>query len=92
MDYNKHTPGPWTVTRPTHPLALHDFEILDPSGKYIIAKITCHGVPKANADLLAAAPEMYALLVEFHTAFPVIGLHDAAARIENLLNRINPPT
>lgn len=55
MTQATHTPGPWKVSKPTGNY------IVAPTGG--IAALT-YGATKADADLIAAAPELLAVLQE----------------------------
>lgn len=57
----KFTPGPWTIYEDLN----HDWRIREPQGHRIATAWLHNGEQGANARLIAAAPEMYALLRAF---------------------------
>jgi hypothetical protein len=69
-----HTPGPW-VARPMH---TGGFDILDPRDRDVVT-VYGGGVEtesrKANARLIAAAPELLEVAIKSHE--PYVGLTDA---------------
>lgn len=71
---NKHTPGPWYVDT-EHPIQVvkHMEHLVGTSRctEYVVADIYADAFmgeeELANARLISAAPEMYALLLQIHT-------------------------
>jgi hypothetical protein len=66
----RHTPGPWEIERTAHV----DLWITAPDGRHIVGTVSCGGDQKtegrANARLIAAAPDMLAALeAVIHAAF-----------------------
>lgn len=80
------TPGPWKVETKCACLGVFD------SKGHGVANIV-YGRPddelNANARLIAAAPEMYAMLKEFEDIFTESGKTGFAAHIKLLLMRID---
>jgi len=65
---SNHTPGPWQLHPQTRDIIADYFESGDSSASYaqiasIIGDPHIQPVPQANARLIAAAPTMYAVLV-----------------------------
>lgn len=62
---NRYTPGPWHVVTDEH----GNTEIITDGRPYIctVAPGKCEDVTAANAGLIAAAPDMHALLLQIHT-------------------------
>jgi len=65
----QHTPGPWEIEEIT-PSDFHDCYILGaPNGVYddIIATVQCTDLPQCMADarLIAAAPDLLALVIQY---------------------------
>lgn len=83
---NKHTPGPWKVCPVFADLNIgivagSDQWLLNVTGKDIV-------IAEANARLIAAAPEMYELLVEVKETTTDRYRYD---KIRDLLTRIENP-
>jgi hypothetical protein len=64
MSESKHTPGPWEVDPPGHPLDCHGILDADELGLAETHGREGKGEEEANAHLIAAAPEMYEALEE----------------------------
>ncbi|PAQ00892.1 hypothetical protein LRP31_25380 [Mesorhizobium mediterraneum] len=63
MNETKHTPGPWQITR--YKGRPHAIVAADPDiGAMPIAKVHIANDHEANANLIAAAPDMLAILKE----------------------------
>lgn len=105
MSDTKFTPGPWTVINgnklfPCVVMAKVDIPEDDigtlnyPYPNVVINRSHNQNMGSiiANARLIAAAPEMYELLVEFKDFCNHTGLFDTSGRIESLLTRINKPS
>lgn len=62
---SKHTPGPWTVEARSNRRGQHLPPHITANGRgEIIATLGCFSTREANANLIAAAPELYGALVE----------------------------
>lgn len=70
---SKHTPAPWRVHRETHPLG--GLKVSITAGRGTIAEILWPN-EAANAHLIAAAPEMRALLLQIHTELSHVASDD----------------
>ena len=70
MSESKHTPGPWTVVRDK---TLDQLSVID--GRIVIAAIS--PPHKANAHLIAAAPELLSELKNLLETIRVIGTQHA---------------
>lgn len=87
----KHTPGPWAVLPQNlaGPMIVHEFETgkqMNPTGYRLIAHMLQRGnsleADKANARLIAAAPD---LLAACNEAFDFLGGVDGASEIRSVL-------
>lgn len=73
-----HTPGPWKVSHDDHePYWNIDMPMQDGSGRYGFANSMVY-TTKADANLIAAAPELLAMLKEAEAA--LIDLYEEAYR------------
>lgn len=61
IEMAEHTPGPWKVGRPMNP-PQQVIGPVDPNQKPAFLALTCGGNDEANAQLIAAAPDMLAAL------------------------------
>ena len=61
----KFTPGPWYVYD-TRERAEHAYDYYITAGQYFVAAVSPNSlnIQEANANLIAAAPEMYAMLAD----------------------------
>lgn len=78
MSEAKHTPGPWTAEEPPHRCGLPYVPVVATT---MIARVysTCYGddaQAAANAQLIAAAPELLAALERVLADVPCDGLDD----------------
>ena len=87
MAESKHTPGPWTAH--TDAVGTNPDILVDAAGHGIIADIGGGDLParQANANLIAAAPELLAVLKEYLAYLPAfrskpVGAPGSAARGE----------
>ena len=77
----EHTPGPWTVSEESAALA-----VLGPDGEEIAAVESC----EADADLIAAAPEMAVLLRDILVTSPSgRGSAEIEQRIREICSRLD---
>lgn len=89
-----HTPGPWTFKEQPVKSAGFYIETVDKSHKKTFIGEVGGGFHsgaelRANARLISAAPEMYALLSEIF--FNEGMMPDTMGKINQLLNRVNYP-
>ena len=64
---NKHTPGPWGCVYTS--FRAHDYRLTRPDGMMIVnAPANDHSEQRANARLIAAAPDLLAALHSMHNA------------------------
>ncbi len=60
----KHTPGPWGCASTGH--EAHDYRLTKPNGDYLPVNAPCndHSEQRANARLIAAAPDLLAACLD----------------------------
>lgn len=92
MNKSKHTPGPWNIKRPNpegfgNPMSL----IIDKTGFGVAELFTCNNAEeqKANARLIAAAPELLAWTVELLKQVKQDNPNKMAGIIEHVENLIS---
>lgn len=92
-----HTPGPWRIEWPTHPDAMSEIftHSVDDNWRiaYVMRDSNKHQQPidDANARLIAAAPEMHAMLVDLQQS-AIHGEPFDFVELRNLLSRISDVT